>query len=565
MRRFLLLCLTTATLARADWVQIRSGPFELFSDANPRAARETLAAFEQFRFALAQALSKPELQADPPIRILLYKTANERSTAGTPSDRVPGMIQGRDRFMIPLTADSFIPPQVLAECTQLFLERNVDRLPQAMERGLAQFFSTIEVHGTRVTWGAPPAPARRTRDWARVHLLIANPENYAKSRVLLFNLQKGMDEEPAYRNALGRSRMDFEAEVDRYFEAGIFPASPAPSRPLSPERDLRTIPLEPEFVELASADLLNAQSRAKYDTMLQRNSHIAEAHEGLALLALRNKDADAARDQLTRAVVAGTRNPRVLIDYARIETDPAKARAALDRAVEMAPKSAEAHYLLGEKTSDDSQKAAEWISATKLAPRNSKYWESLANLYLDRKNFSEAAKAWRAAEQAAATDSERERMHQARLAIERQRLDFEEAERKRLAEEKERDIQRLKSKAIADLRTAENKANGAPLAPESVANAVPWWDGPKPSGHVEGILKQVDCIGKQARIVIEKDGHKLVRLLVQDPSQVVFTGGGEQTLTCGVQKPVRATVEFVPKINPKFGTSGAVVTIEFHR
>ena len=563
MRRFLLVCLTTATFARADWVQIRSGPFELFSDANPRAARETLASFEQFRYALGQALSKPELLADPAIRILFFKTGNELSSAGSPSVSITGLIQGRDRFVVPLGADSSIPQQAFAECTRIFLERNVDRLPQSMERGLAQFFSTIEVHGTRVTWGAPPA--NRTRDWARVHLLIANPENFAKSRVLLFNLQKGMDEDPAYRNALGQSRIDFEAEVDRYWKAGIFPASSAPSRPLSPERDLRTIPLEAEFVELATADLLNDHSRARYKTMLRENSHVAEAHEGLALLALRGNDAAEARDQLTRAIEAGSRNPLVLIDYARIEADPAKARAALAKAVEVAPNSAEAHYLLGEKTEDVSKKISEWTSATKLAPRNGKYWESLANLYLERKNFSEAAKAWRAAEQAAATGPEREQMHQARLAIERQRLDYEEAERKRIAEEKERDIQRLKAKAIADLRGAEAKANGTPLAADAVANAVPWWDGPKPAGHVEGLLKQVDCIGKQARIVIEKDSHKLTRLLVRDPSQVVFIGGGERTLTCGPQKSVRAAVEFTPKMNPKLGTSGEVATIEFLR
>lgn len=555
------MCLATATLASADWVQIRSGPFELFSDANPRAARETLAGFEQFRYALGQALSKPELQSDRPVRILLFKTAKELAAAGSPS----GLFQGRDRFVIPLAADSSVPPSVWAECTRLFLDRNVDRLPPGIEQGLIQFFSTIDVHGTRVTWGTPPASTVRTRDWSRVHLLIANPENYAKSRVLLFNLQKGMEEDPAYRNALGRSQAEFESEVDRYWKAGIFPASSAPSRPLSPDRDLKTIPLEPEYVALASADLLNDRSSALYESMLRQNSHVAEAHEGLALLALRSNDGEAARDHLTRAIEAGSRNPAVLIAYARIEKDPAKAQAALARAVEMAPNSAEAHYLLGERTTDLSKRVSEWTSATKLAPRNENYWESLANLYLERKNFSEAAKAWRAAEQAAATGPQRERMHQARLAIERQRLDYEEAERNRIASEKERDIQRLKAKAIADLRSAEAKANGTPLGADAVANAVPWWDGPKPSGHIEGMLKQVDCIGRQARIVIERDGHKLTRLLVPDPAQVVLIGAGEQKLTCGPQKSVRATVEFVPKSNPKLGTSGEVATIEFQR
>ena len=67
---------------------------------------------------------------------------------------------------------------------------------------------------------------------------------------------------------------------------------------------------------------------------------------------------------------------------------------------------------------------------------------------------------------------------------------------------------------------------------------VPWWDGPKPEGKVSGTLKQVDCLPKQqARLSIEDAAHKLVKLLVADPSKVVYMGNGEVSLGCGVQKP----------------------------
>src|ERR1700694_4685688 len=85
---------------------------------------------------------------------------------------------------------------------------------------------------------------------------------------------------------------------------------------------------------------------------------------------------------------------------------------------------------------------------------------------------------------AATTPEERARMAAGRQSIEPQRLDWEEAERKRAAEGHEREIRRLKPAPVADLRAAEAKANqGKGAAPQKV---VPWWDGPKPDGHTAG-------------------------------------------------------------------------------
>ena len=92
---------------------------------------------------------------------------------------------------------------------------------------------------------------------------------------------------------------------------------------------------------------------------------------------------------------------------------------------------------------------------------------------------------------------------------------------------------------------------------------MPWWDGPKPPGKLSGSLKQVDCLGAQARLVIEGDDRKTTRLLVTDPGKVALAGGGDQSLGCGAQKPRRVTIEYFPKANSKLATAGEVATIEF--
>jgi hypothetical protein len=92
---------------------------------------------------------------------------------------------------------------------------------------------------------------------------------------------------------------------------------------------------------------------------------------------------------------------------------------------------------------------------------------------------------------------------------------------------------------------------------------MPWWEGPKPSGKVRGKLHQVDCIGSQARLIVEGEDHKTIRLLVPDPTKVAITGGVREALVCGPQPPRTVVIEYFPKVNARLATAGEVATIEF--
>ena len=78
---------------------------------------------------------------------------------------------------------------------------------------------------------------------------------------------------------------------------------------------------------------------------------------------------------------------------------------------------------------------------------------------------------------------------------------------------------------------------------------------------MRGTLRQVDCLGKQLRLIVETADHKLVRLLVPDASQIVITG--QQTLACGKASPRQVSIEYFPKTNSRLTTAGEVATIEF--
>lgn len=558
MRRLVFLGLFPCLLAaQGHWVRFRTGPFELYAEPGAKHARETLGWFDQLQYVLGYMLGNKDLQTPTPIRILYFKGARER--AAYPA--TPAVIEGRDRRAILLSADAPIAPEVLRECARLLLESNSGRMPAAIERGIASVLSTIQVNGTHVTLGAPPPASERNRDWARMQLFVTDADDYAKLRILLFNLQKGVDEDAAYPNAFGKSRAEMEKEVDQHLAGGNFQTASVDGKALSVERDYKEEPLLAKEVQLALADLLTAQSREAYADMIRQNENVAAAHEGLALLALRDKRQDDARQNFAEAIAAGTPSPRSYLEYSRLEPDNAKALAALEKALKLNPKLAETYALMGRRQTESARRIQYLEKAAQLDPRSAARWEEMAKACLDEKAFDKAAQAWRNAEQAAATPEEHARYEAARVAIDQQRLDWQEAERRRKAEEQAREIAKLKQQAVADLRAAEARANaGEGPAPEKV---VPWWEGPKPDSKASGNLTRVDCLGRQMRLVIEGDDHKLTRLLMHDPSTVTILGGGEAKLVCGAQKPRRIVVEYFAKRNAKSATVGDVATIQF--
>ena len=203
--------------------------------------------------------------------------------------------------------------------------------------------------------------------------------------------------------------------------------------------------------------------------------------------------------------------------------------------------------------------------AVSLDPRNIDYWTALAKDDVAANDFVEAQKAWGGAEHAASSDEERDRIHQLRLSLQEKRFDAEAAERKRLADEREADLERVKAQSEAAIHAAEDAArkrlnpNGAvPPKPEA------WYQGGATGPSVQGVFSRLDCLGNQARLVIQAADGKTVQLLVADPSQI-NAGGDEKALACGPQKqPRQVLVHYTPKPDAKLNTAGVATAIEFH-
>ena len=530
MHRLLFSLLLPLLLCAEDrWIEFDSGPYQVLTNAGDKAGRETLNYLEQLRHTLGATLGKQDLQSAWPIRLIVLKS-------GKP---FPAVKMGRDSYVASFTS---IQPETVADITQILIDANAGRMPEGIERGLVALFSTLSVDGTRVLIGAPPAT--KDRDWSRVHMLTVDPAYNGRLRVLLGNLQQGIDAEPAYTNAFEKTPQQVDDQLNAYILAGVYGTTPLSGRPLDAKRQLYAKTPDPYNVALAQADVLLAHGapgfREAYTALLNQKAGAPEAHEGLG-----NFDA---------AVKADSHNARTYAELGRITADVAQKKALFTKAAQLNPRWAEPYVLQAEAETVPFRRVPLLKTATQLTPRNASYWRLLAEAQEASNQFAEAGKSWGMAERATQSLDERNMIRQARQQGEASRLDLQAKDRQEAKRKQEQETQDLKNRALSDIRAFEAKANQgqAPLNPNVKLRE---YQEEKPT-LMHGTLVRVDCLGTQAKLHVQGEDKKVRQVTIRDPSKVAIRGGGEKALGCGAQKPARPlTIELL---------SGAITTIEFH-
>ncbi len=550
MRWCVLFLASTGFFLRAEehWLSAKSAPFEVLSNAGDRAIRDKLAYLEQFQQAFGVIIGKQDLHLLWPLRVVVTKGAQESPIA-----------LGRDSYIISAPENAGFSTSFRKQLARMLLEANTNRMPQSVENGLVELFSTLEVEGTHITLGLAVPPPERNRDWARMHLLTVNPDYAGRTRVFINNLEQGGDFELAYRNAYQKSKAEMEKQIDAYMQSGNFGTTLVSARPLNASRDIRPAEVDGDGGKVALADLLLAAGSPDAGSAYEKLKGLG-ADEGKALVLLKNDNEPQAKELLDGVVEGDSKSPRAWLEFGLLQAGPAKAKICFETAARLNPFWGEPYRQLSLLEDDLNAQIRLLKKATAVEPRNIGYWQSLAKVDIAANNYVEAEKAWAGAERAGASPEERLRMQALRLKAETQRADFAESEKKRIAKEEADDLTRVKAESDAAIHAAEAAANKK-LNPDGkpIPKPVEWWNGDAVGSKVEGSLKRFDCLGTGARLAVQTSDGKLVELLVTDPAQLM------KTLSCGVQKTGRPVlVQYTARADAKFHTAGDVTAIEFH-
>jgi hypothetical protein len=505
-------------LAFGSWSEVKSGPFEVLTDAGAKESRTTLNYLEQLRNALGHALGQQDLPSVWPIRIVVLKSKRQTQ---------PTLKFARDAWVCSIDQ---ITPQTAASVVDVLIGSWPGHVPPNIRRGLVTLYSTLDVDATHVTLGN--VPANKDRDWARAHMLAVQPEFSGRLRVLLSNLGKGIDSDVAYKNAFEKSSEQIEQALNKYIEAGQYGTIGVSGKPVNAQRQFIPKELDDKTGALAIADIAYANgSDPGYDKL--------NNPDGQGFVALRKGDRDKARTLLAQSSGA-----YALVEYAKLLPESDR-KPVLEKAAAANPRWAVPYKLIAAIETHPAQKLSALRKATQLDPNDADSWTQLAQTQERAKQMAEAAKSWAAAERATDDPEERERVHQFRAAGERARAEAEMTARDEARRKTEQEMQDLKNRALMEIRKAEAKANAG--KPVIDANTLEEYKEKPASKKASGVLTRVDCQGTQAILHVQS-GRSVIKLLVADPSTVAIGGGGERSLTCGVQKPARKVeVEFEPE------------------
>ncbi|HEY6342354.1 MAG TPA: hypothetical protein VIY49_12745 [Bryobacteraceae bacterium] len=536
MRRWLLLPIAAAQIWGASWTEYRSGPFHVISDAGDRVARERLTEMEQLRHALGAMLGKNDLQTVWPIQLVLFANQRDYAPYALPQPFVDGGSATLSAWFPNESSKGAstagLPHGWFRALTRLLIEDNAGRMPEPIETALCDLFSTIQVSATKVSIGAPLAAEElapeHMRDWAKLQMLATDLDTSGRLHVYLNNLQSGAENNMALRNSFDMTSKDLESRVDAYIHAGNFAAAPVSGLTLNPNRDF----IETQMPQSAIDPLL-AELKA------QGKQFPPDSPRGLL--------AQGTRGALEQAAKANPRWAEPHAKLAALVTEPVSRIADLKAAAML-------------------EKIAELKAAATLEPRNSAYWQALAQAQTAAEQYADAEKSWMLAERSATDEAERARVHQARIDMDEQRVAFEIAEKKRLAEERAAELQRIKDAAAAEVHAAEAAANARMGGLKPGVTPVPWWDDAQ-GEKLSATLTRVDCLTGSLLLTVQTStakGATPVKLLIRDPNKLTVKGAAQAEFACGVQRPPRKiNVVHDGKQDAKTGTSGGVLIVEF--
>ncbi len=314
----------------------------------------------------AKSLANPISRRQLPVRILLFKNSEGWTTPEPVSE-------GRATYNIVLSekdaAKGDASPAILAALTRLFLESNTARMPPAVRarthRILLHPLRQGHPHhrrraaaGRRSRLGAhPPArhrPRRTSASCACCSTICARAP--PKTRPIAT---------PSANRSPRSRRSSSSATTSTISAPRPFPVSPWPSAIFPNAKSPMAMP-----AWRAPTCSPARKSAAEYEALIRDGLHTAEAEEGLGLIALREHRPAEAKTHFADAMRDGSTSARCYIEYAKLETDNAKATTALLKAAGINPKLDEPFALLAERDTDPEKRLAHWKLAAERNPRN---------------------------------------------------------------------------------------------------------------------------------------------------------------------------------------------------
>lgn len=542
------------------WTLVRDGVISVYSDAGPQAAVRTL---ERVRTMaeLFREFGRPPVQR--PVRIVVFRNSSEFEQY-RPSPVSVGFFQSGaegDWIAFPSSAADRV---LLHEFTHLLLHRVTGPLPQWLEEGLAEFFSTTRIQGGFAEFGLPIPEHQRNlqlfhylraaeltaasktgihyqdayqanrfyaTSWMLVHMLYSVPRYAAGMPAFVQAIDRLTTGSPTmpevFQTSFGVTMDDALAEAR---ERAVHPTlGDGPRRRIEIGKLALAAASAPETLSIAAIANLQAElfldcgkpgaAAAKYGIVLRNTSSPASRATAEGYLALAKGANPEALANFEAAIAAGTQDARTVLEYAMLLRDQKGASSRetvtrlLEKAVTMDPNFAEALFLLGARASDrrDFPQAVSYLQkAVGLMPRQSPFWHALA--------FAQAKSG---------------RLDAARLSANRAL---------RAAETPEHEEMALRLLDMEGMTPPKEVRGG----PDVITGAA--WQNRKGDANLSGVLHELSCVTPTGppQLIVRTPSGALEAFSLANPGQIRIAGADGPSIewNCGKMPARKVDLEY---------------------
>jgi tetratricopeptide (TPR) repeat protein len=565
--------------ADQSWTHLRTENFEMYTTAGEKRGRETILYFEQVRALFSKVFpSAPSASQMPPVRIVAFRGEEEFAPFRPRQAAAAYYSSGLERDYIVMQS---ISPEHYPIAVHEYMHRVVHGmgldLPVWLNEGLAELFATLQPKADKVLMGRMDArraellrtnrmipfeqflavdvnsPFYNERDmagmfyaqsFALAHMLYYGDKYMGHIGKLEHAYQTSKDPAAVFSSVYGRSLETVQHDLEAYMRQDKFFYGIANVKLEPAAETVVSRPADDYDTRIMIADLYRisknwAESARMYGLAAQASPNRPEAEEGLGWLEMNQNRHAEALPHFVRAIGLGSKSPLVCENAGRLtRDDPQRALSYMRRAVELDPELKDGNLHLGELAlnAHEPQLALDALSKIrKQTPdRASELFRALARAYLGLNNLDEARKNAELAKQYSKTEQD---------SSSAQDL-----------------LSRIARREPGNRPSAAAPVPAAEMPHQEAAAARPLLvRGSRRT--IAGILVEVVCLGKQARMTVASDGGSKSVFLIDDPNRVEFGKGGE--FSCGPQARTRVTIGYLDPPESSVGIAGIVRSIEF--
>lgn len=381
--------------AQSQWTYAAGEHFEVYTTGGDHVARRAIEIFDRAHAMFQRVLHAPS--ADEPRTRLIVFSSTKESAPYASNASVRAFYQSSpdiDFIVLPsLSGDVF--PAAVHEYAHLVFRRSGSRYPLWLDEGLAEYFSTLTVEGTKLQVGRAPrervqaigfgvrlmplerlfaitrnsaeynTPSRAAlfyaESWALTHMLVTDERYRDRSAELLARLATGGPTALALTTVYGKPVEDIAKDFSHYVLRGHYRTSDLDAASPAAAAAATVRPSSDFEAGVALATLLSANAsrqndaRAAFEALERQTPNDLFLTESLALFHVRGGRMAEARPYLQRAIALGSTKARIYGYYADIlrvdagtaDTGEDEVDALFAKALSLAPDDVEVRILLG--------------------------------------------------------------------------------------------------------------------------------------------------------------------------------------------------------------------------